>query len=295
MPPATDHKAIDDALLKWRQGDAVLEEVPFFLHLADIRRPLTPASHAIATEDAPADGAEGLAGVASNLLGIVVVSQTCDIVRPCTKRPFVEVCALAEVSEQDLEDVRRLRRPAYAFLPGLSHLRLVADLDMTMTVEKSVLVPLRRVEGCRTDAERRAFADALARKRARFAFPDDFVAAMGKVRQRLKERHGRDSPEGATARALMEIRVTAVPDWDADHVTLNFLFILADDEPPPTSRDEVQISDWVGRFDSTGRFKLDDETPWRVCFLDDLDAATYVASDRVDLDDLSTRALPADG
>ncbi len=292
MPPATAHEAIDDALLEWRQGDAVLEEVPFFLHLADTRRPLTPASQAIATEEAPADGADGLAGVASNLLGLVVVSQTCDIVRSCAKRPFVEVCALAEVSEQDLEDVRRLRRPAYAFLPGLSHLRLVADLDMTMTVEKSVLVPLRRVAGCRTDAERRAFADALARKRARFAFPDDFVVAMGKVRQRLKERHGRGSPEGATARALMEIRVMAAPDWDADQVTLHFFFILADGVPPPTSRDEGQISDWVSRFDSSGRFKLDNEMPWRVCFLDDLDAATYLASDRVDLDDLSTRALP---
>ena len=289
MPPAIDHEAIDDALLKWRQGDAVLEDVPFFLHLADTRRPLTQASQAVASEETLMDG---LAGVASNLLGIIVVSQTCDIVRSCAKRPFVEVCALVEVSEQDLEDVRRLRRPAYAFLPGLSHLRFVADLDMTMTIEKSVLVPLRRVAGCETDAERRTFADALARKRARFAFPDDFVAAMGKVRQRLKERHGRDSPEGATARALMEIRVLAAPDWDADQVTLHFLFILADTEPPPTSRDEEQISDWITRFDSSGRFKLDNEMPWRVCFLDDLDAATYLASDRVDLDDLSTRALP---
>jgi hypothetical protein len=294
MPPTTDHKAIDDALLEWRQGDAVLEEVPFFLHLADIRQPLTTASHAVAAENAQAGDADGLAGVASNLLGIVVVSQTCDIVRSCANRPFVEVCALTEVSEQGLEDVRRLRRPAYAFLPGLSHLRLVADLDMTMTVEKSVLMPLQRVEGCQADAERRAFADALARKRARFAFPEDFVIAMGKVRRRLKERYKRDDPEGATARALMEIRVMAAPDWDADRVTLNFLFILADDEPPPTSRDEEQISDWIGRFDNSGRFKLDDEMPWRVCFLEDLDAATYVSSDKVDLDDLSTRALPAD-
>ena len=289
MPPAIDHEAIDDALLEWRQGDAVLEDVPFFLHLADTRRPLTQASQAVASEETLMDG---LAGVASNLLGIIVVNQTCDIVRSCAKRPFVEVCALVEVRQQDLEDVRRLRRPAYAFLPALSHRRLVADLDMTMTIEKSVLVPLRRVAGCETDAERRTFADALARKRARFAFPDDFVAAMRKVRQRLKERHGRDSPEGATARALMEIRVMAAPNWDADQVTLHFLFILADTEPPPTSRDEEQISDWISRFDSSGRFKLDNEMPWRVCFLDDLDAATYLASDRVDLDDLSTRALP---
>ena len=287
MPPTPDHEVVDGALLYWRQGDAVLEEVPFFLHLADIRRPLTPASRALAAEEVPADG---LAGVATGLLGIVVVSQTCDIVRPCGTRPFIEVCALAEVNEQELEDVRRLRRPSYAFLPGLSHLRLVADLDMTMTAEESVLAALRRVEGCRTDAGRRAFADALARKRARFAFPDDFVSAMKKVKQRLKERHGRETTEGATARALMEIRVLAVPDWDAADVALTFLFILADDGPPPTSRDEAQISDWMGRFDGSGRFKLDSDTPWRVCFLEDLDAAAYTASDRVDLDDLSSRA-----
>jgi hypothetical protein len=290
MPTGADHEAIDDALLRWRQGDAVLEEVPFFLHLADVRRPLTPASRALAAaEGMPADDADGLAGVATNLHGIVVASQTCDIVRPCATRPFVEVCALAEVSEQDFEDVRRLRRPAYAFLPGLAHLHLVADLDMTMTVEKSVLTSLRRVEGCRSDAERRAFADALARKRARFAFPDDFVAAMRRVRQRLKERHGRETPEGASARALAEIRVLADPDWDAPSVTLTFLFILTGDGPPQTSRDEEQIADWMRRFDGSGRFRLHAEMPWRVCFLEDLDAATYTVSDRLDLDDLSSR------
>lgn len=292
MPSEHDHEIVDGALLQWRQGDAVLEEVPFFLHLADVRRPLTLASRAQAAEGIPpAEDEDGLAGVATDVRGIIVTSQTCDIVRSCAIRPFVEVCALTKVNEQELEDVRRLRRPAYAFVPGLDHLRLVADLDMIMTMEKSVLAPLRRVEGCRTDLERRAFADALARKRARFAFPDDFNVAMRKVKQRLKERHGRETPEGATARALDEICVLADPDWDADDVTLTFLFILGD-EAPPTSRDEDQIADWMKRFDSSGRFKLHADTPWRVCFLEDIDAATYKASDRVDLDDLSSRAPP---
>ena len=118
MPPNPDHAAIDNSLLRWGQGDAVVEEVPFFIHLADIRQPLTPASRALAADEPQIDDADVLAGVPSSPRGIVIVSQTCDIVRTSAERPYVEVCALVEVSERDLEDVRRLRRPAYAFVPG---------------------------------------------------------------------------------------------------------------------------------------------------------------------------------
>lgn len=286
--PPLDFAKIDATMQAWRQGDLVVEDVPFFLHLADLASPLTPEARAEADAE-PLPAGDNLAGVASQPRGLVVVTQTCDVVRTSASRPFVEVSPLVEVEPVVLEDIRRLRRPRYVYLPGVADLRLVADLDQTMTLEKAVLSPLARVAGCRDDRERRAFADALARKRARFAFPDDFARAFRGVERRLKDKHGRSSEEGALARALREIRVRAAPGWDDPEVRLTFLFVLEAEEPTPTQRDQEQVDDWLRRFDDSGRFRLDPNQPWRLCFLEDLNAQEYVESDRLDLDDLSQR------
>lgn len=44
-----------------------------------------------------------------------------------------------------------------------------------MTVEKAVVAQWERKEGCLNDQEIRDLGIALTRKRARFAFPDDFI------------------------------------------------------------------------------------------------------------------------
>jgi hypothetical protein len=37
------------------------------------------------------------------VLGLVVVTQSCDVVRSCTERPYVEVCPLVEVDDDPLD------------------------------------------------------------------------------------------------------------------------------------------------------------------------------------------------
>jgi hypothetical protein len=101
---------IDAAMQEWRQGDLVLEGVPFFLHLADLARPLTPKARA-EVEAGPPPAGDSLAGVASQPRGLVVVTQTCDVVRTSAGRPFIELSPLVGVEAAILEDVRRLPSP----------------------------------------------------------------------------------------------------------------------------------------------------------------------------------------
>jgi hypothetical protein len=103
------------------------------------------------------------------------------------------------------------RRPAYAALKSLEPDCLVADLDRMMTVEKSIVATWTRTPGYVDDADGRAFAQALARKRVRVAFPDDFSELVDKLQRRLEDKHGGNSIEGRGLRALPEIRVRAVP------------------------------------------------------------------------------------
>jgi hypothetical protein len=167
----------------------------------------------------------------------MVATQTCDIVRKCMDRPFVEVRPLIEVDPNTLTEIERGRRPAFAFIPNLVDQRLVADLDRVMTVEKGLVSKWLRHQGCCTDDEARRLADALARKRRRTAFPDDFVRFASPLTDRMSSKHGRNSEEGRALRALREIRVRAAPSWDAKDVELTFLFIRNEDEPALETED----------------------------------------------------------
>jgi hypothetical protein len=274
--PGSAH--VDRALEAWRQGDCVLGE-HWFVHRVNTTFALTEAGRAAAA--AGADLAE------QHVAGLVVVSQTCDVVRSCEERPYVEVCPLVEVEEPRLREIERGRRPAYAFLPLLAGSRLVVDLDRVMTVEKPLVATWTRTPGWTTDTEARAFAFALARKRVRFAFPDDFTALAKKLQNRLVEKHDKHSAEGRALRALREIRVHAGPSWDANQVTITFWFVRKDEDVEFEGTSwAVFLEAWLRLVPEDGRFT---KVHGQVATLDDLTAADFVHSDPLDLDYLSSR------
>lgn len=269
---------VDQQLDGWRQGDCVLGE-QWFLFRTDVARPLTDDGAAAAQQ-----GAENAEGEA---LGFAVVTQTCDLVRRCGDRPFVEVCPLVEVDESVLREAERGRRPNYAFIPGVADQRLVADLDRVMTVEKSVVAGWERVRGCLDDNDTRRLCLALARKRARTAFPDDFVAFASPLMKRMSSKHDKESDEGRALRALWEIRVRAAPCWDAEEVGLIFWFIRNEDEPTFENQSwDHYLDAWLKRVTKTDRFV---DVAGVVTTLDDLTAREYVESDPLDLEHLSSR------
>lgn len=180
-------------------------------------------------------------------------------------------------------------RPRYAAVPALVDRRLVADLDRTMTVEKAVIANWDRIQGMRTDAEARQFAQALARKRQRFAFPDDFNRYVQPLRKRLLEKHNRESAEGEALRALQEIRVQAEPSWDAPQVKLLFFFVPKQDSPitfggQPWSQ---WCDSWMKRLVGTGRYT---DAEGMVVDYTAMTAAEYIQSDLLDLEQLSAGA-----
>lgn len=91
--------AIDEALRVWRQGDFSLDSGLEFIYLAGTTRPHSPVSGRSATPSGDGEAIEPNAtAVADEVRGLVVLSQTCDLVRGCRSRPFVEVAPLVEVT-----------------------------------------------------------------------------------------------------------------------------------------------------------------------------------------------------
>jgi hypothetical protein len=274
--PETGIQQVDAALKDWRQGDCVLGE-QWFVYRFDPQQPLTESSKAV---DDDIDLAE------SEAMGLAVVTQTCDIVRSCILRPFLEVVPLVVVDETRLSEIKRGRRPQYAFIPGIAEKCLVADLDRVMTLEKAIVAKWSRIYGCSNDEEIRDLGQALARKRVRFAFPDDFTKLVQKLQSRLQEKHPKLSNEGEALRALREIRVRATPSWNVPEIELMFWFIRNKNEP--TFKDmgwHEMLKKWLELVPKSGRFQ---SIEGQVGTLEDLSAQDYVESDPLDLDHLST-------
>jgi hypothetical protein len=279
LAPASDEaKRIDAAMNEWRQGDFALGE-QWFVHVGDPAEPLTDA--------AAQAGEGGLQALTSEVAGLVVVTQTCDVVRSCTSRPYVEVAPLVRVDADYLLAVQRGRRPTHATLPALAASGLVADLDRVMTVEKSIVARWARTPGYTDDADGRMFAQALARKRVRFAFPDDFAHHSKNLQERLADKHEKNTDEGRGLRALREIRVHASPAWEATAVTVFFWFVRFDAETRFEGKSWADLlKRWLELVPPSGRFAAIDG---QVVTLDDMTGADYVASDPLDLDHLSSR------
>lgn len=122
---------VDTALKNWRQGDSVLGK-HWFVYRFDPQRPLTSESDSIKHEETDLSATE--------VMGFVVITQTCDIVRSCKDRPFIEVVPLIRVDDDRLHEVQRCKRPQFAYISGVAQHNLVADLDRVMTLEKAVIL-----------------------------------------------------------------------------------------------------------------------------------------------------------
>lgn len=288
---------VDAVLNEWRQGDCVLG-AHWFVQRFNPQRPLTTDSADVAKADQETDLS------ASEVKGFVVVSQTCDIVshppRSCIDRPFIEIVPLIEINdhflesfnykgnrEQFLDEVRKGKRPRFAYIPGVMQYFLVAELDRVMTVEKPVVIAWQRVPGCQNDQEIRALGKALARKRIRFAFPDDFNELVKKLQKRMQEKHDKtESIEGKALRTLREIRVRAEPSWNASEVCLMFWFIRHEQQNQFEGiRWDQFLQQWLKLIPKFGRFQSVDGL---VVSLEDMTAKEYVESDPLDLDHLSS-------
>lgn len=234
----TQVEAVDSAMkAEWAQGDVI--RAAQFVHLGDPGNPGTPTAQAAADAGMPLEPQ----GLLTRVQGLVVVSQTCDIVaKAMSEAPFVQCAVLVELPEQVAKAARRGDRPRFVHVPQLGD-PWFADLDQIVTIEKAMLCGTPHEQGVGDAAEQQAFGNAVGRKFSRYAFPDDLHMTLSDLQARFKRRHeSQASPEGALLRQVLQIRVEA--DWSAVAIDARLIFILPngalyrparDDEPWPPS------------------------------------------------------------
>ncbi len=272
--------SVDRASQDWQQGDIASLGVAGWFGVAELA--LTEPMSKV-----PANATENVGYALATVESLVVLSQTCDLVRTAKARPFVVAAPLVRLPSTDAVDAARGRRPRYIAVPGAG-VDAFVDLDVVVTFEKAVLLRVMRGTGLRTDQERRRFGSGVARSFSRFAFPDDLTASVRPMIRHIRDIHGRNSDQGRAYELLEEVRVTATPSWDADEVHVFVTFA------PPTRVEANALMDngawdrlvdrWLGRAVPIGKVAFIDGA---MIPLDELTARDYVDSDQLDLDDLS--------
>lgn len=203
-------------LKDWRQGDIIL--APFRLPV------LAPAADGLAIRNHVAEH------------GIAIVSQSCDVVRPSGKTPWVQVAPLIRVDEDEIEAILRRKDPRRSIVPVLEGKGLAIDLDFCCSIEKEALAEYAPERGCTCDKSQTRLADDLSRHRGRFAFPDlfnDEIAAP--VRNWFKEKVKREGAAGDFAREVAEVRVLCDDIVKPSEITL---WLMLDNSPSQPLPDE---------------------------------------------------------
>ena len=188
--------------------------------------------------------------VEEEIVGIVILSQSCDIVRDASERPYLEVCPLVQIKQDSiLNEIQKGLRPRYAYVPQAAEQMLVADLDRVMTVDKAHASSWKFQKGCINGQEQRHFASALARKRTRFALPDDIVQRLRPLQTRILKKHPRDSPEGRLLRLMKEIRLLAFPSWESSRTVTLYFFFPEEIEIAPEAENQCAL--WIDSLGET--------------------------------------------
>lgn len=178
-------------------------------------------------------------------VGAVVISQTCDLVRPKAVVPYVIVCPLVHLDDEAYRNMEKGKTPRLGFLPAVRCSKLAVDFSRTMSVAKEALSSWTRKQGCKTEEEQMNFADAIEGFFGRFPFPDDFIECLRPFRGKLFSKYNKPhSSLGRVLQYLEEIRIaveTSRDESDNEVKRIAFLCIL------PTPRD------------SKSRFSSDEE------------------------------------
>lgn len=259
----------------WRQGDYVLAEQDFLFRF-NVINPVSNAAKAMG------EGSEGIA--VQTVSGLVVVSQTCDIVKDPASRQFVEVAPLVNVGEVNFKEIKSGASPRFAVIEALEAQRIVADLDRLMTVEKPVLEQWNRVEGFSSPQALRKFSEALSRKRTRPAFPDDFNEYISPLRTVFKKKAGKDSDEGRALDQVEEIRVIS-SDWNSEKVKVDFLFFLSKNIISARKIEiEKIVTTWLSKLKPAhAKYSY----KHRVNYYSNFSAEEYILGEKLDYDYLS--------
>lgn len=156
--------------------------------------------------------------------GVVILSQTCDVVLP--DRLTVVAAPLVRLSGDVLKQATKGGRPRYVAVPAAGADAFV-DLDVIGTLDKGILVetPVTAEVGV-ADADIRRFGQRVARRFGRFPFPDEVVPWLTPLTDVVTGKYGKATGEALALEQVVELRVEATGGWTVPPYALTLVSIV---------------------------------------------------------------------
>jgi len=198
--PSRITPAVAEACQQRRQGDIVrLPSLPVLKQGGSVRQHPTPE-------------------------GVVLISQTCDIVLP--DRLTIAAAPLVRLSGDTLQQASRGKRPRYVAVPAVGA-DAFADLDVLGTLDKDVLLSAPATTGLgAADVAVRNFGRRIARRFGRFPFPDDVVPWFAPLADVITGKYGKLTGEALALEQVVELRVEATGGWKTPPYALTLVTIV---------------------------------------------------------------------
>jgi hypothetical protein len=173
--------------------------------------------------------------------GVVIVSQTCDVVQDRVE--LIHVAEHVVLNDKDARTARSGRWIRYVALPALGPNHF-ADLAHICAVHKAVAAADDPIPGLSSDDDRSTFGKAVGRHFNRFAYPDEVSAWFDELAKSIRSKTGKlNSPEGRILENVIQFRIQSLNGWGEAPFDLRLIVIVkpstlpmfADDLIPPFS------------------------------------------------------------
>lgn len=191
---------------------------------------------------------DGTGGVLPAPLGVVILTQTCDVIQP--SKTFCTVAVVQSAEKDLLSRARRGQAPLMLFLPEVDeNPAQVADMERMASVPKATLVGTRLI-GRRTRTEQavigRNIAARIGRVFNRFPFPDAIHVAFRRL-QKKAQAAGAESAFGGVLDRVLELRLSTI-DWSVASPPLTLHVVVPDTVLIPA---EDADDEWIWDPEST--------------------------------------------
>jgi hypothetical protein len=180
--------------------------------------------------------------------GVVILSQTCEIVR--AQRLFVHVAPRERPEGNAPSLARKGRMPRYVHLPRLGDNDFV-ELDRVFSIHKNVVAATDRMPTVQGHREAAIFGQAIGRYFSRFAYPDEVGEYLEPLAKHIMEKAAKpNSAEGKLIGEVVQLRLRSVNGWENAPYDLELVVIVnptalplfPGDEPAPF---DEELNAWI--------------------------------------------------
>ena len=173
---------------------------------------------------------DGEPALTATPLGVVIISQTCDIVQESASKANLTVAPLVDPTAANISNAKRGRSATLLYLDGEQDGgEAVADLQFVSSLPKVEIIGRTLIARHATEPSvsgQRQLAHRIGRAYTRFAFPDEVVPFLKRLRDMARKKANTMSAFGRVIDFVSDLRVSS-DQWQSPDRQLRIYVVVS--------------------------------------------------------------------